>query len=42
VRAKGTTVIAITHHDRCFDCADRVNWLESGVIAGAGAEPVTA
>jgi putative ATP-binding cassette transporter len=40
-RTRGTTVIAITHDDRYFDCADRVIRLESGVIVDVSAEPVT-
>ena len=30
LKARGKTVIAITHDDRYFDCADRCVQLESG------------
>ncbi|QDT12903.1 cyclic peptide export ABC transporter [Planctomycetes bacterium K23_9] len=37
-KAKGKTVVAITHHERFLDAADRVVRLELGRVTGEGAE----
>jgi putative pyoverdin transport system ATP-binding/permease protein len=35
-RAHGTTIIAVTHDDRYFDCADRIIRMDAGRIAAGG------